>query len=328
MNIERERIKKDLIFYHPDLDNEKNTSYFLGTVLYKILTGVFPFTGDTASEIHNQMRVKKLLAPSYLIPDLKPSISENIKRCLKEEKEPHLSLEEWEKEAETYLQTGFKTEIDTDDKNRILIKGQKIKENIDRSYKTGNFFRRNWRLMVVGAVSLIALLSVFGSILGNILKPPVTVGLAPEKVIELFYYSQNTFDHDVMEDCTTDDAGKGPINEAISLYVTSRVRSGYETGFRYITYEQWLKIKESGGTPTSDVYGIEKLVITKEETDVFTAEYEKWTPGVQQSASQSPKPVDPEGLYRKDRLFLLDTGDYWVIYKIENLIETRIQPSQ
>jgi len=60
--------------------------YSLGVILYELLIGKFPFTGDSAKEIGDQHRVKPILIPSKINPKIPPKVENVILGLL--EKEP------------------------------------------------------------------------------------------------------------------------------------------------------------------------------------------------------------------------------------------------
>jgi hypothetical protein len=139
----------------------------------------------------------------------------------------------------------------------------------------------------------------------------------------------NTLNHMTMEACVVDKAGQGYINEATTLYVTSRVSAGYEGVSNIVSAEEWDKAGRPTLVSPQSLYGVTGLVITQEQGEpspVFLVKCDKWNPA--QSTDISSTSIDSvpqtEGFSIVERVSLRkDKGD-WVISKIERLQETAL----
>ena len=101
--------------------------------------------------------------------------------------------------------------------------------------------------------------------LKNVLAPRVTHGYTARRVAETFYASMNTLDQAAMQACVTGRAGKGEIDEAMTLYVTSRVTQGYEGHSNIINAAEWDKAGRPPIVPPMTLYGVTGLSVTAEK---------------------------------------------------------------
>jgi hypothetical protein len=146
--------------------------------------------------------------------------------------------------------------------------------------------------------------------------------------VETFYTSINSMNHTLMEDCVVDKAGKGEINEAMNLYVLSRVQMGYEGKANTVPADQWDRAGRPALKAGTAVYGVTDLAIFEESGEpapVYRVSYEKWSPDTGGSSGDSGNLGETtlSTLRRKivDRVSLRsDKGD-WVIFRLDRLSE-------
>jgi hypothetical protein len=323
-----ERIEAFDCYNHPDLNGERGFVFSVGVMLYRVLTGIFPFVGATSEEIHERMRRQKVLSPGLIKPEIRPELSETIVRALTPS--VGFGLSELQSSMARWNSSGLFRKISVEERERSEREEHRAKRTAEGSFNRRVFLRRHWRtLAIVGAIVIVAG-AVGGPILKNVMKTRITAGMAPQQVVGLFYSSITKFDSQAMQDCVVGGAGKSQINEATNLFVISRVRKGYEGSSGYLDAQKWIDQGEPKLRPGESVYGVADVHTTKVGEGVYTVSYQKWEPvqvgDSNQAPSSSPAPTEVQGFKRIDRVYLKNVGKYWAIYKIVSVENNPISP--
>lgn len=329
------RIRVHGLINRPGLYGENRLSFSLGSLLYRIITGSFPFTGKDEEILHSKMKLLAILPPELSVPQIKPEVSDFIMKALgrgdnykKRTDYPHLEL--WQEKLSSWIRGNIFRQID----NARIEETGRLKEIRERkaadSYRRKVFWQRNWKTatLILGAVIIVSIF--LSSILSNVLAPRKTKGFSPAQVVEAFYLSMNSLDHMLMQDCVIDKAGKADIREVTHLYVLSRVSKGYEGRSNILPADEWQRLGRPELTPPQSVFGVTDLHLLQEAEGtlpVFTATYKKWLPAPQeeeqiQEPAAAPAPrasFAPLCFEVKERLFLKNHRDDWVIFNIERL---------
>jgi hypothetical protein len=310
---------------HPDLKGEARASFTVACLLYRIITGRFPFTGKDGEEVHEQARKLAITPPDQVVPELIPEVSELVMAGLTRGRRPQPKLEEWAACLDAWQQRQVFRTMGAEAKAKVLRDMEAQQAGSARSFQRRMFWEKNWKIVGIIAAVVIVVGAIGGSMLKNILAPRVTKGYSAQKVVETFYTSMNALDHMTMQACVIGKAGQGELNETTTLYVTSRVVMGYEGSSNIVSAAVW----DAAGRPVlvspQSLYGVTALTITQEQgepTPVFLVSYDKWNPLGSPDTGQAPDmnavPLS-EGHATKDRVFMKqDKGD-WVIYKIDRL---------
>ena len=331
----KKRIRVHSLLNQPGLSGEKRLSFSLGSLLYRIITGDFPFTGEDEEILHNKMKLLTILPPELSVPQIRPEVSDVVMNALgrsdnskKITAYPHLEL--WQEKLSSWIKGNIFRQIDTariEETGRLkVIKEKKAADN----YKRKVFWQRNWKAAAIILVSVIIVSIFLSSILSNILAPRKTKGFSPAQVVEAFYLSMNSLDHMLMQDCVIDKAGKAEIKEVTHLYVLSRVSKGYEGQSNIFPADEWQRQGYPELIPPQSVFGVTDLHLLEEAEGtmpVFTAAYKKWLPAPQEeeqirepAAASAPRPTfTPLTFEVKERLFLKNHRGDWVIFNIERL---------
>ncbi len=313
---ERERIDSTELWSHPDLDGESGASFFLALLAYRVLTGELPFKGASEEELHERMRTQVFLPPRYLSPEIAPEVSESVARALASP--PRLA--ELVDDLSRWSRDGFARALSEGERRSIEDVAGRARAKQESGFRVKGYVQRNWRMILVTAAIVLVVGLVGGSIAKNALKPRITVGLSPEAVVRLFYTSINSYDSLAMQDCVVGGAGKSEITEATTLYVTARVREGYEGKSGYLLPEEWRREGYRPLKPGEAVYGITDLSITENANGSFAVSYEKWVP-------EAPPDADPEAQVvmrihaakRVDLVTVKNEGKFWAITSIKNV---------
>jgi hypothetical protein len=164
-------------------------------------------------------------------------------------------------------------------------------------------------VLIVAAIAAAA--GIFSStVLRNLLAPRSTRGLSPREVVETFYRSVNTLDHERMQDCIAGRAGRQLIDQVVHVYVVSRVNLGYEGRSLIRSAEDWDRAGRPQVNPPESVFGVTDLDIQPLEgvEASFRVSYRLWIPDSDQGT------VSREA---RERVYLRQQGGAWVIYRIE-----------
>jgi len=312
--------------HNPDMRGEEAVSFALGVILYKQITGAFPFRGDTPEEIHEQMRKLEILSPAEARPGFSAQASELVMAALTRARRRIPSVDDWAESLRSWLRDGVVrpgSAVSSPVHGGASIEVRR--KSSEKRYRRRVFWEKNWRTAVIVAAIAIVVGAGLGSILKNVLAPRVTRGDTPQQVVQAFYSSMNKLDQMTMSACVVDGAGKAEINEVTNLYVISRVSTGYEGKSNIVAADDWDKAGRPAIPFPQTVYGATGLSITEEKSvpaPVYLVSYEKWTPlpgGSDETQSSQPPGPSYEGASVQDRVFLKqDRGD-WVIYRIDRL---------
>jgi hypothetical protein len=309
---------------HPDLKGEALASFSIAALLYRISTGRFPFTGPDAEEIHEQARKLEIDAPSGIVPELDPELSALVMAGLGRSRRGVVPLAEWSERLEAWQTRELFRVLPPEEKEKALREAGSRQQTSVKSFRRRMYWEKNWKIIGVVVIAVAVVAAGAGGILKNMLAPRITRGYAPEKVVETFYNSMNSLDHQAMQSCVIGGAGKGEINEVTVLYVTSRVTQGYQGKSTIISAADWDKRGRPKLESPSSLYGVTGLAVVQEQggpAPVYRAQYDKWNPARTPDTAGASTQTAPksEGQRVADRLWLKqDKGD-WVIYKIERL---------
>ncbi|HET6451234.1 MAG TPA: hypothetical protein VFI08_07975 [Spirochaetia bacterium] len=307
--------------HHPDLTGETSTVFSLCAALYRIMTGRFPFWADDAEELHSQARGLEVPPPAILVPGLDEAASQTVMAGLRG-RPGALTLQRLTREIEQWQQKPL-VRPPTAEERESALKAAAAREAASRkSFRRQRFWQKNWRTVAIAAAVVIVVGALAGSILKNVLAPRPTRGFPPARVVQTFYSSMNTLDHTVMESCVVGGAGKAEINEAMTLYVTSRVTQGYEGRSNIQSAAEWDAAGRPPLRPLTSLFGVTNLSVTQEQAPpqpVYVVTYQMWNPAPAPDTAAPDSPPRSEGHSDADRVWLRqDRGD-WVIYRIDHV---------
>jgi hypothetical protein len=311
---------------HPDIeDPRKKLSFSVAALLYRIILGRYPFEADSEEELHNLIRNARLLSPGLVEPGLREDLSQQILCGLDRGQGPAPSLGEWQEILTRCKREGLYRDITEIEREQLQRKGQAELRKFDRSYRRKVFWQRHWKTVLIVSAVVVAVSALAASLLKNILAPRETRGFSPQEVVETYYRSMNELNHELMEDCVVDGAGKETIREVVNLFVLSRVSLGYEGQSHIIPADVWDAQGRPELTAPQTVYGITDLELQQERSEpepVFRLRYTKWVPEpAEESQSDLSESKGPRFTSSQinERVYLrLDRGD-WVIYRFEPL---------
>jgi hypothetical protein len=295
-------------FNHPDT---RSLSYCLAALLYRLITGDYPFAADSIEETHRRARELRLAPLSLSRPEVRAEVSEAVMDGLGRGRGKPPTVERWAELLEEWEAGGLYRQLPAEEAQALEAKARREAELAARAYRRGVFWQRHWKTVLIVAAVAAAVGIFSGTVLRNLLAPRSTRGFSPRQVVETFYRSVNSLDHDRMQDCVAGRAGKQLIDQVINVFVMSRVQLGYEGRSLMRSAEEWDRAGRPAVTPPEAVYGITDLDIQPLEgaaEPAFRVGYQLWIPDPEQGT------VPQEA---RERVFLRRQGGAWVIYRIE-----------
>ena len=313
------RVKAYETITHPYLKGEERSGFTIAVLLYKILTGKYPFADTTQDGVRAKIRNLDVVSPYLIRPELKKEASDVILSTFS--KAESYTLEDWHRIVSSWIQNGIFREVSNEERELLLSKAQEQEEKTDRAFQKKLFWEKNGKLVLFISIIVVVAGFVIGSFVKNALAPRVTKGFSPDQVVNAYYTKINSLDHMTMEDCVTKGAGKSDINEVVHLYVIGKQTMAYEGRSSIVPADKWAEDGRPELLAPLFVYGVVDLNVTEERGEpepVYTVTYEKWSRKISES-----RPVPGERLYTgfqvKDRLFMKqDKGD-WVIFRMDRL---------
>ena len=319
---------------HPDLKGEALSSFSIAVLLYRISTGRFPFTGPNTEEIHEQARKLEVDAPAGIVPGLDPELSALVMAGLGRSGRAAVPLAEWSQMMDAWQKRELIRVLPPEEREKALHASDTRQQASGKSFRRRMFWEKNWKTIAVIAAAIAIAAVGAGSILKGVLAPRITRGYPPLKVVQTFYNSMSSLDHQAMQACVIGKAGQGEINEVTVLFVTSRVTQGYEGKSSILSADDWDRKGRPKLEGHSSLYGVTGLMVVQEQGEplpIYRARYDKWNPASPPdtgNTSVSNALPRSEGHRNVDRVWLKqDKGD-WVIYKIDRLTEDPLPPPE
>lgn len=308
---------------HPDLRAERGAVFAVCVVLYRTLTGRFPFQAEDAEVLHSQQRTLEVQPPAILRPGLDAEVSDMVMAGLGRSRRGAVTLTQLVQALETWKTRPISHPPTEEERRGARESAQARTAAADRTFLRRRFWQRNWRTALIIAAAVIVVGAVGGTVLKNVLAPRVTRGFPPAKVVQAYYLAMNALDHTTMQACVINKAGDLDINETMTLYVTSRVTMGYEGRSNVVSAGEWDKAGRPPLPPPQTLYGVTDLALTQEKGEpdpVYRVTYQKWNPASREDAAATDNtPPRSEGHAVTDRVWLKkDRGD-WVIYRIDRV---------
>lgn len=323
-----DRLRTYEIYNHPDLGGEAGVNFSLGVLWYRIVTGTLPFDTDDEVELHHMMREYRPVQPRLRTPEVREEVSTAIEHALDPNRAERQSLEELTGRIAEASTEGLFEHIHEDRKQQLLEQGAAAERRRMKAFSRRRFLRRHGRVLLWSGVGAILVASLATSIITNLTKPRVTLGMEPPEIVELFYSSITELDHQAIEDSVDDGVAKREINEATNLYVLTRVRLGNEGTTGLIRPSLWHENGRPQLGETQSVYGIDRLEITRLSETRFRAEYLKWEQVLPETAAYRIRDANATVIQRRDILTFEFDGTYWLITEIDREVDRYLEPEE
>ena len=308
---------------HPDLAAAERLGVTLAILSYRAVTGVYPFPAAREDDLRNQMRRLDVVPARLRAPGTDPEFSALMERALRPERQQSRpALDEWVTNLERVTHEPEPPQVDAAAAGALQEQARELETKYEQTFRRRVFLQRNLRTIVVVAVVTAAVGGILGSIVANQFKPRSTRGFSPRQVVETFYTSMGQLDHTTMEDAVIGDAGKGLVNEAVNLFVISRVTQGYEGRSNIVSATEWVEAGKPDLPAGVGVYGASDLEIVAEQgapQPVFRVSYLMWRPGGEDGTGS--RGMLQRGQPTSERVFLRQDKDDWVIFQFQKIEE-------
>jgi hypothetical protein len=335
----------DELYVNPALDDTASAAaaFTAAAMLYRVLVGTPPFSASDISTLHQDMRDGNVLPVRLAVPGLDPRLAALIHAALERpgldpvSNTASLAAVGGLDEILAVITTGGQT-VSTasliqplsEAEHQLLEKEKKQFLSIQTaSIKTRRFVARNAALLLCCLAALVIVIFVAHSIVQSRAQKPSTAGMEPVQVIESYYHAFGELDHQMMEACVTDGAGKSDITAAINLFVLTRTRQAYEysTQPMVLPADTW----QGGDLPDTPLFGATDLRIEWLESDMDNdrlrcrVDYTFWIPAqaVEETAAETETAGDAvsRSYHRSDLLTLVRKKGNWRIADIVRLLD-------
>ena len=313
-------------FNHPDSSGAQAISFSLAILAYRLVAGEYPFAGGSPEELRTAVRERPPAGLQARRPELRTEVVELISDTLVSTPAGRPALAAWKEALRDWQARGTSEKIDETERARRRELAARRDKRSSGSYSSREFWRKNGMRVALIAAGLALVGSLAGSILGNLLKPRAIHGFPPERVVETFYGGINKLDHLTMEDCLIDGAGKSYVNEAMNLFVISRMRMSVENADPIVDARVWDERGRPVPAAGKLIYGVVGLAVRESAAPpgekAFEASFERWGPRIEElpSGDQSSGAAS-SGTRIVEKLSLRKHKEDWLIYRIERLEE-------
>lgn len=264
---------------HPDRSGESAWSFSLGVLAWRILTDGDPFADEEGEARRERIRQGILPALDYLVPGIEEDAEAVIRKSLRETDENNIpNLEDWEKLIQNWSGKGIIADLTESEIEGRRIRAERRNRSMEKELNTRRWFRKSgWKLFTAIAVTA-AVLAFVSAPVRKALKLPVTAGMAPMQVAEVYYGAIDAMDSETMGDCLAKKTGRDDTRLVDTIYVTTRVRQGYEGTGEMPRASQWI----ADGKPElpSGIWpwGVSNLELKNLGRNRIEARYTLWTP--------------------------------------------------
>jgi hypothetical protein len=348
------RLDGAIRWHHPDLSGKDAWTFADAVLVYRALCGKDAFPGTEEDAVRNDMRDSCALPARMACPGLDSGVVALLDAALKGETgaarnirapvsiqksrkpAPGLQPDAQRPSADAILEAlgevgsgGIAQFIHT-----LSVSEQAALESEKARYlkSTGatigakRFTKKYSTLLLVGLVSLVAVVFIVRGILVSRSERPNTLGLSPVQVAEKYYRAFGELDHQFMEAAVRGKAGKSDIDMITNLFVISRVRMAYEHKEAFLSAEKW----QAEGSPSTDalIFGVSDLKLQAVDDDAsdgetrYVATYTLWRPSeAPANAEQTTAPRLPEADKREDTVRIQLIKGAWLIDEIQRTLK-------
>lgn len=268
----------------------------------------------------------RIVHPRQSMPELRADIADTLFSTLIMEQVP--SLDEFREKISEWAAAAPFEDLNGRERSERLKRAENLGRRAGRTIAVREFRRRYGTAVVLSAIGLVILGFFIAPFIQRALEPDITEGMEPAEVVRLFYESQNSLDHEAMQDCVIKNAGKSHLNQVTTLFVISRVRQGMEMKNFFLSAPEWV---DAGKPPLSDerfVFGVTDLQIRELLSEqIFEVEYIRWTTLPPEAAddlsdeekSQVPSLEQVQAIRIREKIRIRETGRGWKIESIEEI---------
>jgi hypothetical protein len=310
---------------NPYAENDRQRfSHALGVLLYRVLTGEFPYDGRDCDELHRRLRLHAVTPPRHLRPELKDEISVFLTDVFTNRKLP-VRPAVWAEKLGGWIETGVTRDLGPEEQAELARTAGRFASRRSRQFSLKVFWERHGRAVIVTGVVALAVIVVIGSMVANALKPRRTAGMSARAVAESYYRCFNTLEPELMKDCLAGETAADERRRVEVMFVTTRQIYFTRGQEDRIPADVWDKRGRPTVDPPRYIDGVTTLVLSQESTSsasaVFTADYERWQADPESDDYKNFKLIQ-KGIRVKERLSLVKDDQGWLIANLERTAAT------
>jgi hypothetical protein len=337
-----ERISGAASWSHPDLAADGAEAFALAALAYRAFVGAAPFSGADEDALRAAIRDGDAERAALARPGLDAALAAAVDAALfapaaqaapargpRAAQAPRPTTEQLRAAIAGALDRGVVREVDAAEIERVREARERAARKRTEAIGRGRFFKRHRTALIVSAVAAVALSLTAKSFIDSAKSAPTTAGMEAEEVAAAYYRAMGSLDHQLMDACVADGAGKRDIEATMNLFVISKVRTAYERQVAYQSAEEWV----AAGSPETEaiVYGPSDLRIEAAPSGVgadraeFAATYRFWTreaaEGTDAAGGQTAYPAAVmRAEARRDLLVLEKRKDRWRIVSMDRTV--------
>lgn len=300
---------------HPDLSGEAAWSFSLGMLAWNLIADSDPCQGETGERRRERLRKEEM--PSIAAEDgrLDSESRKIIDGALMPGKGRRPSLDDWEALIRHWKKTGIREDISDEEAAERSEKAQRASQLREKRLAGRRWIRKSlWKYLAIVAITAVVL-AIVSAPIRKALETPETAGMQPLEVARTYYRAIDLMNSETMDDCLARKVGKADKQHVDMVFVTNKVRQGYEGISAPPRAEDWL----AEGRPELPTgvwpWGITDLELVENHDGSITARYGFWYPreGTDPSAARAE--------IRVDTLVFTEARKSWEISSIERLVE-------
>ena len=223
---------------HPDLKGEESWAFSLGMTAWMMLTGNDPAMDEQGELRRERLRLNHLPPIRAFRSDLKDHIVKIVDQSLRPGAERRPSPGEWSRALGLWQREGAATAATGSDSRQQAARS--LWEREERRLRSRRWIRKSgWKYLIAGIVTA-TLAFVLSVPVRKFLEAPATAGMSRLEVARTYYQGINSLDSELMDDALARNAGKNDLRQVNMVFVTHKVRQGYEGLGDLPLASQWL----------------------------------------------------------------------------------------
>jgi len=247
----------DAPYVNPALGGMAAAAFTAAAMLYRILAGTHPFTATNVSVLYEDMRDGNFLPVRFAIPGMDSRLAVLLQNAL-ERTAPNLPSG-IDMLGAMLAALASPLVVPLPEPDRLLLEKEKAQylKLKAASVKTRRFIARNTAVLAGALAGVVAAIFIIYSVISSRALLPTTAGMDPVQVIESFYYAFGDLDHQMMEACVINGAGKNDITAVVNFFVISRTQQAYKGNAPPLVFpaHKW----QGGDFPDAPLFGATDL---------------------------------------------------------------------
>jgi hypothetical protein len=337
-------------YVHPDLNGMNAAAFTAAAMLYQVFAGSPAFPAADEIVLHEDMREGNFLPIRLAVPGLDDGLAALIQNALSQNVKKGTPLPNGARLLEGFLAilrtdptdptaplASFINPLSETDKLSIEKEKTQYLKTKTAEVNTRRFIKRNAAILLGCFAAFVIAVLIANSIIKS-RSALSTAGMQPVQLIESYYNAFGALDHQWMEACVINGAGKDDITMVMNLFIISKLKQAYEYNVRssFISAKDWLEA--GGGQVQFQVFGVtdlqltinnEQLTMNSSNEVLYRADYTLWVPGealddseTEQDAMSDKRIIEylpPKDFQRTDLVTLVQKKGNWRISEIRRI---------